>query len=316
MTAILILNYNNYEDTINCIHSIERFNTAPIKYFVVDNGSNREGVVEFLDIFFNDKFKDRYRKFYYEDFNESLLSYVNFIISKTNDGYAAGNNKGLECIYKDEEIENILVINNDVLFVEDILPVLSQKLNELPNCGIVSPVLYKKNFEGIDYNCARREQSAWDMIYPHLFLYRDFAGILSKITLKQQILKSNPEYLNKDYFEIELPSGSCMLIKKETMKSISSFDPNTFLYCEENILFKKLSKIKKSIYLVPSLKCIHLGASSTSKSSSSFILKAGLNSMKYYLQNYCELTFLQNIAMKTAYLLFMLKIKIVSYFKG
>lgn len=42
-TAIIILNYNNYEDTINCIESIEKYNTADIKYVIVDNNSNREG---------------------------------------------------------------------------------------------------------------------------------------------------------------------------------------------------------------------------------------------------------------------------------
>lgn len=316
MTAILILNYNNYEDTINCIKSIEKYNTAKIKYFIVDNGSSRNGVVEELDSFFNDSFRDCYSKFEYENSQKSSFARVNFIVSKTNDGYAAGNNKGLEYIYEDNEINNVLIINNDVLFVEDILPTLIQYLNKLPNSGIVSPLLYKKDLVGIDYNCARLNQSNWDIIRTYIFLYRDIGGILTKARLKQQILKRNPEYLNKDYFEIELPSGSCMLINKKTMNNISGFDPNTFLYYEENILFNKLSKIGKSNYIIPSLKCIHLGASSTSKSLSSFILKTGLNSMRYYLQNYCELTFLQNIALQIAYLLFMLKIKLASLLKS
>ena len=57
-TAILILNYNNYEDTINCIDSVEKFNSAPIKFIVVDNGSKRENVVGALDAYLKDKFED------------------------------------------------------------------------------------------------------------------------------------------------------------------------------------------------------------------------------------------------------------------
>ena len=37
-TGIVILNFNNAAATIDCIRSIEKFNTAPVKYYVVDNG--------------------------------------------------------------------------------------------------------------------------------------------------------------------------------------------------------------------------------------------------------------------------------------
>ena len=39
-TAIIILNYNNPDATIACVESVERFNTAPVRYIIVDNGSN------------------------------------------------------------------------------------------------------------------------------------------------------------------------------------------------------------------------------------------------------------------------------------
>ena len=44
-TAIIILNYNNSEDTIKCIESVERYNSADVKYIVVDNGSTRQSVI-------------------------------------------------------------------------------------------------------------------------------------------------------------------------------------------------------------------------------------------------------------------------------
>jgi len=46
MTGIIILNYNNYDDTINCINSIELYNTYPIKYIIVDNNSTNESVTK------------------------------------------------------------------------------------------------------------------------------------------------------------------------------------------------------------------------------------------------------------------------------
>ena len=318
MTAVLILNYNNYEDTINCIKSIEQFNTSAIKYVVVDNGSTRDDVVVKLDTFFSDNFSEKYSKIHYESskFYPKTLTNVTFIVSSKNDGYAVGNNKGLEFIYNDDEIENVLVINNDVLFVEDILPSMLEYLNRLPNSGIVSPLLYKKDFADIDYHCARLNQSNWGVILAYLFLCRDFFGIQTKIMNKQLILKNNKDLIKNEYLTIELPSGSCMLFDKNMMKSISGFDPNTFLYYEENILYKKIEKIGKCNYLIPSLKCIHLGASSTSKSSSSFVLRAGMRSMEYYLKNYANLSMIQKLVLKLAVGLFSLKIMLVSLFKG
>ena len=38
--GIVILNYNNSSDTINCIESVLKYTTVPIKIVVVDNGSN------------------------------------------------------------------------------------------------------------------------------------------------------------------------------------------------------------------------------------------------------------------------------------
>lgn len=43
-TAVLILNYNNAKDTINCIRSVQQYNTAAIRYVVVENGSNAETI--------------------------------------------------------------------------------------------------------------------------------------------------------------------------------------------------------------------------------------------------------------------------------
>ena len=105
-TAVIILNYNNYYDTINCIKSIEEYNTALVKYIIVDNGSSQKDVISDLNNYFLENFKDNYRLFSYEeDSPVKTLSYVSFVVSKNNSGYAQGNNKGLEYAYADEEID-------------------------------------------------------------------------------------------------------------------------------------------------------------------------------------------------------------------
>lgn len=308
-TAIVILNYNNVEDTINCINSVERYNTAPIKYIVVDNGSKREDAVSVLDAFFSKTFKGNYLRINDNYCCKSQrLPYISFIVSAGNDGYAQGNNKGLRLAYDDDDIDKVLILNNDILMVEDIIPKLTAALSTLSDAAIVSPVLYKKDMISIDYNCARWNPTNWCIILTYLFLYKDLFGIRSWLNRSRFILKCHPELMQSNHIEIELPSGSCMLFEKKLMDRIKIFDPNTFLYYEENILFRQIESIGGKNYLIPKLRCIHLGASSTTKVRNTFIVRCDLDSATYYLKTYGSMTSLQKLFMKLACLLFRMKI--------
>ncbi len=308
-TAIIILNYNNYEDTINCIESVEKYNSAPVKYIVVDNGSLREGTVERLHEFLSGKFAQSYLRLG-DDCNViSQLPLMTFLVSKTNDGYARGNNKGLHLAKADEEVGQILILNNDILFIEDIIPELLQNIETLPQVGIVSPMLLKKNKIDIDYNCARTNVSNWFLILTYLFMFSDPFGLLSKANDSQYLLKNRLKKDRNDIIEMELPSGSCMLFKKELMNKIVVFDDHTFLYHEENILYKQEERIGVKNYLIPWLRCVHVGASSTKKSVRSFVVEAHIQSACYYLRNYGDMTFLQKVILPVA--VFILRIKII-----
>lgn len=316
-TALIVLNYNNYEDTVNCIESVEAYNSAPIKYIVVDNGSTMDGVTTSLDAYFRRRFNNSYKRFDYEqDDVPDSLPYVSFVVSNTNDGYARGNNKGLEYAYADDEIDKILIVNNDVLFVQDIIPQLSNTIDSIDNCAILSPLLLKKDGVSIDYNCARLAPSVWQILLPYFVMYKDIAGVITKTRKKLQIIKKNPLILSEQIVPIELPSGSCMMIKKSLMKEIDGFDPHTFLFYEENILYKKLYHLGKRSFMIPKLKCIHLGASTTKKSASTFTMKVGMKSSQYYLGNYCHLTILHKMAMIVSYFNMKLKLRIIEIIKS
>lgn len=292
MTAIVILNYNNVEDTINCIESVQQYNTAEVTYFVVDNGSTRKESVPYLQKGMERIFGQDFQVLI-EDYTGDDFKYANLIPSLSNDGYARGNNKALKMIFASTRFDNVMILNNDVLFVEDIIPSLICKLEELPNCGIVSPILYHRNMVGIDYNCARKNHRDVDFLWIYLLLKRNLFGYEKKEADKRHVLKNTAEYERKDAIEIEMPSGSCMLMRTDLFREIGGFDPNTFLYFEENILHKKMQTLGFKNYLIPSLKCIHLGGMSTGKSSSYFVNVKGLESAWYYATHYTALNKLQ-----------------------
>lgn len=290
-TALIILNYNNYEDTINCVESVQQYNTAPIKIIVVDNGSKREGTLKALDAHLAKTFLGEYKQVN-EGEKTSTLPYVTFLTSKTNDGYACGNNKGLKLAYADDEIDKVMILNNDVLFVEDIVPQLVREYDTMENVGIISPLLYKKDMDGIDYNCARRCESVCRIMGRLLLFYVNPFQIKTKWNKQQKYLLDQPELMEVERFEIELPSGSCMLLGKRLFEEIGSFDPNTFLYYEENILYQKLHARGLTNYIYPNLKCIHLGASSTKKEVGYFMIKASADSACYYIEHYTNASML------------------------
>lgn len=285
MVGIVILNYNNASDTINCIQSVEKYNTFPIKYAIVDNGSTDNSVsqlTEELKILFKEKFA-----IHSNNHKAAILPYCTLTETGENLGYARGNNVGLQLFENDTEIDTLMVLNNDILFIEDIIPSLYQFLTTHHDCAIVSPLLYKKDQQTIDYNCARLNCSNKKIWFNYIFQRHNVWGVLSKDVERQKILLHHPEFLNYDSFEIELPSGSCMLIKKELFKQIDYFDPHTFLYYEENILFKKIERLGLKNYLIPKLHCVHLGASTMKKTKfSEFQIRQRSSSAFHYARLY------------------------------
>ena len=307
-TAILILTYNSASDTINCIRSIEACNSVPVKYIVVDNGSPDKSESERLDSFFTQSGRS-YRKLNDSDTPGNELPYFTFLASCENDGYARGNNKGLNLAYGDPSIRNILVLNSDILFTEDILPTLLSFQQQQTDCGLITPLIVSRK-GAIDHCCARRSPSNWEVLCLFGFFRRDFFHILSRANHRQKILRTNPDLTKCSYFPIDMPSGACMLIDKELFRQIGSFDPNTFLYYEENILYKKLAEIFHTNYCVPTVKCTHLGATSTQNVSSIFLQRCNLESADHYLRCYGHLTFCQRMVWGIIKSLWLLKFKV------
>ena len=296
-TGVIILNFNNADATIHCICSLEKYNTRPVKYIIIDNGSAAESV-ERLDAFFKPHFEGDYLKADIEDRPDQVsLPKVSFLLNPWNEGYAVGNNKGLAWAYSDDEITRILLVNNDILFTEDILPRLEEDMQSLPGVGIITPLLLQKDGKTVDSCCARRFVSNRNLMVPFLLHNRDIFGWITKHSRKQHIIGTNPELLDAGTaFPIDYPSGSALYFKKSTFFDIDGFDNRTFLYYEELILYKKLKGKGLRSYCDPTIQAIHLGGDSTRMSDNSFLQRCNLESADVYFRNYGEMTPTERIA--------------------
>lgn len=116
----VILNYNGYIDTVNCIESLKKVNYKKLKLVVVDNASTDDSVQQLKKNF----------------------SDIKFIVSDENLGYAGGMNLGIKHALKNEG-DLILLSNNDIEFTENFLEPLINIITSREEIGIVSPkILY------------------------------------------------------------------------------------------------------------------------------------------------------------------------------
>ena len=102
--AVIILNWNGFDDTVECIDSILSFNSDLIDIFLVDNGSETNDL---------EKLKARY--------GEEISEYIQ---NDSNLGFSGGNNVAIDAAIS-MDYQYICTLNNDTVvtenWIEDIL---------------------------------------------------------------------------------------------------------------------------------------------------------------------------------------------------
>ncbi len=117
---IILLNYKGYDDTVECIKSLENINYKNYKIVVVDNNSP----------------DNSYTKLY-KEFGEAYI----FIKARENGGFAKGNNLGIKYAI-DHGADYILLLNNDTLVHKDLIEELLKPFKEEENLGLTTGKIY------------------------------------------------------------------------------------------------------------------------------------------------------------------------------
>lgn len=263
--GIVILNYNSFSDTIECVNSIKLQKLSNYKIYIVDNASINNSI-EILKGQFSNDLK------------------VDIIENEVNLGFSAGNNVGFKKAIM-EGCEFILCVNSDVIFKENSIKIMLSVIKSDDNCGVVGPKVYCA--DGSIQNCNK------GILTPSILLLRkrglrifDWFGKEKKYTYRSY------KY-DKRLILDGMVSGCCFLIRSDLLRQINYLDENVFLYHEEDILGAKIRNTHKYyVCLEPSAEVIHLGGRSTSKANE-FIRYHEFKSSMYYLWNYTNVGSLQ-----------------------
>ena len=264
-TGIVILNYNDYDTTLNMIKRIKDYKELDL-ILIVDNKSidNSYDKLKGLE---NNKIK--------------------VIQTDKNLGYAAGNNFGLKYL-SDKNIDYVIISNPDVYVEEDVIKKMKKDL-EKEYISLVAPNVFENN------SISR----GWKL--PHFM--EDLVSNISYFhKYSQKMLGYSDEYYNQELALVEVVHGCFFMIKYKDFLEINFFDEGTFLYYEENILGSKLLMANKKSFIDTTISVKHELSKSVDRSISSLnkykILK---QSQIYYEKKYNHLNRLGIIILKIFY---------------
>lgn len=118
----VILNWNNYRDTIECVHSIQKTTYPNYEIVIVDNGS-----------------ADDSQKILEKEFPK-----IKLIQTGKNLGFAGGNNQGIKYALE-RGADLVWVLNPDTIVASDTLGKMVQGISK-NDVGIVAPKIYYYDF--------------------------------------------------------------------------------------------------------------------------------------------------------------------------
>lgn len=246
--AIIILNYNDVENTILMLKEIKKYKILD-SIIIVDNKSTDDSLKK-LKLYENEKIK--------------------VVETEENKGYAAGNNVGIKYVLENFKVDNFIISNPDIIVEENTIKKLVKDL-ENKHISVIAPVIQEPT-------CISK---GWK-------LPTFFSELVSNIPIirkyEMKLLSYKEEAYKSKLTQVEVVKGCFFIIKKEALESIGLFDEHTFLYYEEVIMGKKLKDLNLNTYVDNECTVIHALSQSVDKSVKKLHKFKYLKSSQYYYE--------------------------------
>ena len=212
--CIVILNYNNCEDTIECVQSLRSaINSEKYKIVIVDNASTNDSVSKL----------------------NNILSPIEIIVSSAKHLYICsshpniGGGEFIEILFtgikyaEQAGYEYICILNNDTIIDVDFIETCKNELKNSAQVAFVSPAL-------VEYKDNNLIQSTGGDIFIN-------KGI---VTLKNHGARriELPPKIESDYI-----GGACIMFRTSILKNIGYIPENYFLFFEETEWCYKAQKM-------------------------------------------------------------------------
>ncbi|HEX4030318.1 MAG TPA: glycosyltransferase family 2 protein [Terracidiphilus sp.] len=234
-TSIIILNWNGWKDTIECLESVFRLKTLGYRVIVCDNQSS-DGSLDKIKLWANGELNaiaqnpelahlispPILKPIRYVELTraETGTAHIEFdaplilIQSGENIGFAAGNNIGINCALRDKNCEFFWILNNDTVVDPQSLDAMMHMMlerNDIGLCGSLN--LSYVNPEEVQTEGGNK--------------YSRWTGRVAK-RRKYFVHNLPPRPAEFDYV-----NGASMLASRDFLEKVGLMEESYFLYFEE-----------------------------------------------------------------------------------
>jgi GT2 family glycosyltransferase len=229
--AIIILNWNGWDDTIECLKSVYRLSYPALSIVVVDNGSFDDSAEQIsrycrgeISIrspdFTGNRIPIHLSRLTREQSEMAPATTSSgerelaLIENEKNYGFAEGNNIGIRYALQALRADYIFLLNNDAVICGDIMDGLVSIAGSDPRIGIIGPKICHYYDPTVIWSAGGRVNL--------------FTGQIENISQG-----SPDEPVRTGTEEVDYVSGCALLIKREVIEQIGLLDPAYFCYFEE-----------------------------------------------------------------------------------
>jgi GT2 family glycosyltransferase len=214
LAAVIILNWNGWEDTIELMESLQQATYEPLFVIVIDNASTNNSVAHIEQWLLANSVS--YSIEHADDIKPCLVNdkqHFLFVKSAVNLGFCAGNNLGMEWAVQ-SGAEYLLVLNNDTLVSPDFLQPMVSVAEQDPDVGLVGGVITR---------CDQPDTIWWA------------GGSFNKVLTATRLLDKQPlTALTAEHpLATEWISGCMMLIPARIYKQFGGYFEDYFIWSEE-----------------------------------------------------------------------------------
>lgn len=260
--TVIILNWNGWKDTIECLESLLQINYPNYKVIVIDNASKDDSISKIKE-YCEGKIKVDSDFFDYNEENKPLNVYeyskndieslkglkidnpssgdLFLIKNDENYGFAEGNNKGIKFVLDSFNSDYILLLNNDTVVDKYFLDELIKVAESDAKIGITGPKIYYYDYKG--------RKDVINFAGEKINFYTSRGKRFGRFEIDKG---QHDEIRENDKID-----GSCMLIKREVIKEVGMFDPVYFAYWEEADLCVRVKNAGYKMIYVPKARIWH-----------------------------------------------------------
>lgn len=253
--SVIIINYNTFTLTSNCIQSIyKKLTDLTYEIILVDNAST-----ECDPRLFKKQFPD-----------------IKLIASHTNTGFTGGNNLGVQAATG----QYLLLLNSDTELINNAPKICYDYITRHKEVGMVTcQLLYPDG--RIQQNCRKFRTIEWELleIFP-------FYKLLPK--QKREALMLHHYFDHKRVMKCDWVWGAFMFFSKTIIAELpqKKLSDDFFMYSEDTLWCLEFQQLGYQIHFLPDAKVMHIHKGSVTRDKYYWVWKSTVNNQSRLMKKY------------------------------